>query len=180
MVGSTPVGLSRYARSIPLSEFVSVASAIRLGLALGLISSRGLKSHAGGFGSAQTSRFSPRFASRGCPAWVWGSGHHQPLPTSTAAAINVNGGTLLWNNDHQVSNNVAVTLNGGRLDLNGCTESLGVLTLTVSSVIDPGPGGDLAFAGRGYGIPEPFCRFGTMTVRLTQARVRKRISSSLA
>jgi hypothetical protein len=143
-------------------------------------SGHNLQSHAGGFGAARTSRFSPRFASRGCPAWVWGSGHHQPLPTSTAAAINVNGGTLLWNNDHQVSNNVAVTLNGGRLDLNGCTESLGVLTLTVSSVIDLGPGGDLAFAGRGYGIPEPFCRFGTMTVRLTQARVRKRISSSLA
>jgi hypothetical protein len=74
LVGYTPVGLSRYARSIPLSEFVSVASAVRLGLALGLISSRGLKSHAGGFGAARPPRFSPRFASRGCPAWVCGRG----------------------------------------------------------------------------------------------------------
>ena len=78
LVGYTPVGLSRYARSIPLSEFVSVASAVRLGLALGLISSRGLKSHAGGFGAARPPLFTSfclsRVPSLGVWAWTFGAG----------------------------------------------------------------------------------------------------------
>lgn len=82
------------------------------------------------------------------------------IPNSSSG-VTVNGGTLIWNSDHQVGNAVAVTLNGNSLstvtlDLNGYTETMGALTLTSDSVIDlagVGPGGLVAFLSSGAWNP---------------------------
>lgn len=64
------------------------------------------------------------------------------LTATTSVAVN-SGGTLLLGTSDQINNGAGITLNGGTFNTAGLSETVGVLTLSVSSIIDMGTGNSI-------------------------------------
>lgn len=59
---------------------------------------------------------------------------------AAGSTIEINGGTLMLGNSHQIADNVAIKMNGGKFVTGGHSDVVGTLTLTDNSTLDLGNG----------------------------------------